>query len=417
MSRPSRTPSQEAPLVDGERAALLALVRLEGMGPNRLRWLLETERYPSQAIAALRAGRLPGPDRPRPRGLSGTVAQGWFNQIRRIDGHQLLDDHRRIGVNVLAPADPDWPFPNDPEPPVILFVAGDVSALHHPLKAAIVGTRRCTSVGRKVAQGFGRDLTSAGVSVVSGLALGIDGSAHLGALASLAGAGGTAKPIGVVASGIDHVYPTKHADLWQEVIAKGVLISETPLGVAPSRWRFPARNRLIAGLSDVVIVVESHRAGGALLTVDEAAERGVPVLAVPGSVLAPSSVGTNALLLDGCAPVRSASDVTELLGLSTASFLTDASPTDLSAIDARHGEGTRRATPQSLDGRPVELLDFGLSAALVREVAAGPVHVDALVAATGRPLTEVLSMIRQLLVDERVVLDGNWVGPAARGGG
>ena len=129
---------------------------------------------------------------------------------------------------------------------------------------------------------------------MSGLASGIDAAAHRGALAA-----GSAPPIGVVGSGLDTVYPRGQERLWRDVASAGVLLSEAPLGGAPERWRFPARNRVIAALADVVVVVESHRRGGSLHTVDEADRRGVEVMAVPGSVRNPAAAGTNELLAEG----------------------------------------------------------------------------------------------------------------------
>jgi DNA processing protein len=149
--------------------------------------------------------------------------------------------------------------------------------------------------------------------VVSGLALGIDGAAHRGVLE----AGGS--PVGVVGSGFDVVYPSRHRDLWERVGEAGVLLGEAPLGARPEAWRFPARNRIIAALSHLVVVVESHAAGGAMLTVKEAADRGIPVMAVPGSVRSSSSAGTNLLIADGCAPVLDTTDVIVALGLTAAS--------------------------------------------------------------------------------------------------
>jgi DNA processing protein len=174
-----------------------------------------------------------------------------------------------------------------------------------------------------VAAELGAELSRAGVVVVSGLARGIDGAAHEGALAGW-DAGG-APPVGVAGSGLDVVYPPEHARLWARVARAGALLSEAPLGARPEAWRFPWRNRLLAALAQVVVVVESHRGGGSMLTVDAAARRGVPVMAVPGSVRSPASAGTNTLLADGCAPVRDAADVLAALGLTRAGIEDDVS--------------------------------------------------------------------------------------------
>jgi DNA processing protein len=157
------------------------------------------------------------------------------------------------------------------------------------------------------------------VVVVSGLARGIDGAAHEGALAGWEAGG--APPVGVAGSGLDVIYPPGHARLWTRVARAGALLSEAPLGARPEAWRFPWRNRLLAALSQLVVVVESHLGGGSMLTVDAAARRGVPVMAVPGSIRSPASAGTNTLLAEGCAPVRDTADVLAALGLSQAGTL------------------------------------------------------------------------------------------------
>ncbi len=203
-------------------------------------------------------------------------------------------------------------FVDDPEPPAVLFHRGNPDVIAGP-RVAIVGTRKCTRYGHDIARSFARDLSLAGVGVVSGLAMGIDAAAHQGAVAA-----GGAPPIAVVANGLDTVYPRANRALWEEVVSQGVVLSEGPMGTEPERWRFPARNRIVAALADIVIVVESHARGGSMHTVTEAERRGVPVMAVPGPIHSPATEGTNALLRDGCAPVCSVDDVLIHLGMSSA---------------------------------------------------------------------------------------------------
>ncbi len=301
-----------------ELAARLVVMRLSGVGPRRAHWLIGPSAI--DAVQALRSGLLPETLGPAPPGVNHGVVETWRAEAARIDGHDELGRHRLAGVHVVGPTDPCWPFADDPDPPVLLFASGPLDAVLRSSspRVGIVGTRRCSTVGRRVARALGADLTEAGVSVVSGLALGIDGAAHMGALSGLdrcAERGPDSPlPIAVVATGLDRVYPVANQGLWTELAQRGLVLSEAPLGSAPERWRFPARNRLIAGLSSLVVVVESHSKGGALLTVDEAADRGVPVAAVPGSVLSAASAGSNALLMDGCPPVRGAQDVLDLIG-------------------------------------------------------------------------------------------------------
>lgn len=294
---------------DDERAALVALLGLPGMGPARLSAVLERAGSAVAGWASVRAGDLDGIDL-RIVAERAALVERWQGAARRTDPVEVLGRHTAAGVEVLVPGDDTWPaaLASDPEPPRLLFVRGDASLLEGP-GVAVVGTRRCTAGGAQVAGRFGAGLADAGLMVVSGLALGVDGAAHRGALAA------AGVPLGVVGSGLDVVYPARHRQLWSEVAEHGVLVTEAPLGAAPERWRFPARNRIIAALSLAVVVVESGARGGSMSTAAEAAERGVPVLAVPGSVLADQSAGTNQLLFDGAAVARDVADVLAALGV------------------------------------------------------------------------------------------------------
>ena len=180
---------------------------------------------------------------------------------------------------------------DDRAAPEVLFSRGSIAQLDRPC-VALVGTRSATHYGSGVAAELGADLSDAGVVVVSGLAAGIDAAAHEGALAP----GCPAPPVAVVGGGVDVVYPASSSRLWARLELAGGILSEAAPGAAPERWRFPLRNRLIAALAHVLVVVESHKRGGALHTVTAADERGVTVLAVPGSVRSPASEGTNSLL-------------------------------------------------------------------------------------------------------------------------
>ena len=225
---------------------------------------------------------------------------------------------------------------------------------------------------------LGSGLAAAGVTVVSGLALGIDGAAHRGALAA-----DGAPVVGVVGSGLDIVYPRGNRDLWDAVADAGTLLSEAPLGAEPEGWRFPARNRLLAALADVVVVVESKRAGGSMHTVEEAIRREVTVMAVPGSVRNPAAAGTNLLLSEGCAPACSTEDVLVALGLATAGMARDGVLRGLP--DVRHPPGVRidAGSLDPLQQRLLELLDDGpvsLDMLVLRAAAPAP---DVLVAAEG----------------------------------
>ncbi len=288
---------------------LVGLLGLPKLGPRRLRRLLSTFGDPGAAWAAVCTGRLDGvPLHVKVEDRQDLVDQ-WRASALQIDVDELVPAHVRRGITLLGPDDPYWPeaFAVDPDPPLVVFVQGDPALLSAPA-VAIVGTRRCTAAGAATARELGHDLADAGIGTVSGLALGIDGAAHRGCLAG----GGPA--LGVVATGLDIVYPRKHAGLWDQIATEGVLASEAPLGTPGERWRFPARNRLIAALGMVVVVVESRRRGGSMLTVESAIERDIEVLAVPGPVRSGASDGPNQLLSEGCSVVRDATDVLVALG-------------------------------------------------------------------------------------------------------
>lgn len=233
----------------------------------------------------------------------------WQAMARKTEPLEVLERYRSRDIGVWSRYG-NYParLTADEHAPSVLFYQGDVDALCAPT-VAIIGTRHCTAEGRAHAATFGQELSEAGVSVVSGLALGIDGAAHEGVLRAVDGA----PPIGVVGSGLDIEYPKRHRGLWHNVRRSGLLISESPLGATPEPWRFPARNRIIAGLADLVLVVESHDTGGSLLTVDQALERDVSVMAVPGSIRSPASRGSNRLLGEGAVPACSTRDVLDLL--------------------------------------------------------------------------------------------------------
>lgn len=292
-----------------------AIASLGGVGPARLRVLLDAGE-PGEVWTRICDGSLHG-DATVVAGLgprTQTLCTRWRDAARSIDPAECARRGARLGLSLLDAADPRYPaaFRGDIEPPPLLWVAGDPGYVHGRT-VAIVGTRRCTRYGHDIARRLGAELTAAGVSVVSGLALGIDAAAHAGALE--VGEAGAA-PVGVVGTGLDVVYPRRNRGLWDQVRARGTLMSEAPPGAVAEPWRFPARNRLIAALADAVVVVESTERGGSLYTVDEAMARDVGVWAVPGPITSPASVGTNRLLADGASPLLDVADLLDALGVS-----------------------------------------------------------------------------------------------------
>jgi DNA processing protein len=197
---------------------------------------------------------------------------------------------------------------HDPPPMLFLRGAAGPELLGHPA-VAVVGARSCSAYGRSVARSLARDLAAAGVVVVSGMARGIDGEAHRGAL------DGGGRTVAVLGCGIDRDYPAAHAELARRIVETGLIVSEYEPGVEPAPWRFPARNRIIAGLCRATLVIEARERSGALITADFALEEGREVLAVPGEITSSLSAGTNALLRLGATPVTSADDVLEAYGI------------------------------------------------------------------------------------------------------
>jgi DNA processing protein len=198
------------------------------------------------------------------------------------------------------------------DPPLMLYVQGDVQALHHPRRLAMVGSRNPTPQGEANARQFAHALGEAGVCVVSGLALGVDGAAHEGALQA------GAPTIAVVGTGLDRVYPKRHLSLAHRIGAHGAIVSEYPLGTPPLAAHFPQRNRIIAGLSQGTLVVEAAVQSGSLITARLAAEQGREVFAIPGSIHSPQARGCHALIRQGAKLVESAQDILEDLHMASA---------------------------------------------------------------------------------------------------
>jgi DNA processing protein len=291
-------------------AYVVAMSHLPNVGPVRLRALLGAGdpattwadvvrgvAHRHASVAAALGTRAP------------EQATAWRQAAKDIDPATLWQACGDAGVGVLVAGQSGYPdaLAVAPEPPVILFSRGDPDGLVGA-RVGIVGTRRSTRYGLDLAWELGHDLAAVGVSVVSGLALGIDGAAHAGCLAAEG-----APPIAVVGCGLDRPYPRRHGALWHQVATAGVVLGEYPLGSPPEAWHFPARNRIIAALSDVLVVVESDVTGGSLITAEQAALHGVPVFAVPGPVRSAASAGTNQLIADGVQVCTGVDDV--LLGL------------------------------------------------------------------------------------------------------
>jgi len=371
-------------------AWVTALASLDGMGPSSLRALLAQHETADEAWRTVRRGGFSPPPSavPGPPGRAERVVAAWATTAATFDVAGCWQRHVEAGIGIVLRGTASYPaaFVDDPLPPSILFHLGDPDVVVGT-RVAIVGTRDCTRYGYDLAFEMARDLSTAGISVVSGLALGIDSAAHAGALDA-----DLAPPIAVVGSGLDVVYPRRNGPLWRRVAARGVVWSEYPLGSPAVAWHFPSRNRLIAALADVVVVVESHGKGGALLTADDAEQRGRPVMAVPGPVHSPSSVGCNELLAQSpaTAMARNATDVLVAIGLQSRS---------------QRPSTERRPSPAPDDRVVLDALGWQ------------PATLDHLLLRTGRSIPELASALVRLEHDGWVAPRGGWYERVAKPGG
>jgi DNA processing protein len=233
----------------------------------------------------------------------------------RFDAPAELERLAGLGFRFLPRSDPSFPpllaAIHDPPPGLFLRGEANVATLARPA-ISIVGARACSAYGRQVGRALGRDLAAAGLVVVSGMARGVDAEAHGGALE----AAGTT--VAVLGCGIDRDYPAAHRELARQIAEAGLIVAEYAPGVEPAPWRFPARNRIIAGLCAATVVVEARERSGALITADLALEEGREVFAVPGEITSSLSAGSNALLRLGATPLTCAQDVLESYGLQVA---------------------------------------------------------------------------------------------------
>jgi DNA processing protein len=244
-------------------------------------------------------------------GLSPRIAERLLQVRASVDLDKVLASMETKGITVLTWEDEGYPFrlKEIDQPPPVLYVRGAIE-MEDSWSVAVVGTRRVSAYGRQVADDLSSFLASNGVTVVSGLARGVDSIAHQSALK----AGG--RSIAVLGCGVDRIYPPEHVQLAERLIASGALISDYPPGTSPDASNFPPRNRIISGLSMATVVVEAGETSGALITAQFAIDQGREVFAVPGNILAPQSKGTNRLISQGARPMLSANDLLDVLNLT-----------------------------------------------------------------------------------------------------
>lgn len=337
-----------------EKAYWIALNKVAGIGAVRLAALLSVC---GSASAAWRASI----HDLKAAGLDRRTLESLLQARRTLDVAAEWDQVQRSNVQVITWLDDNYPanLRQIDAPPPLLFVRGDLQP-SDLWAIGVVGTRRASVYGREVAHTLSRDLAAQGITIVSGLAIGVDTVAHKAALEA------EGRTVAVLGSGVDRIYPPENRGLAQKIIEQGALVSEYPLGTRPDANNFPPRNRIISGLSKGVVIVEAGERSGALITAHFAAEQGRDVFAVPGSILHPGSAGCNALIQQGATPLLAVGDVLKQLEMEQVAM--------------------RRAAHAAI---PVDAQEAGLLALLNRE----PQHIDDLVRQASLPAPQITSLL------------------------
>ncbi len=332
---------------------------VSGIGPRRLSLLLNSFGNLGVAWQASETQLQQAGLEPQPR-------ENFLHLRKKLDLDFEIDRVQQAGAYLLTLADPDYPplLKTLSDPPVVLYVRGSVLAVDQSA-LSIVGTRKATHYGLETAFKLAGALAKQGVTIISGLAHGIDTAAHRGAL----NAGG--RTFAVMGCGVDQIYPNDNRDLADAIVENGALISEFPLGTPPEARNFPRRNRIISGLALGVLVVEAPEGSGALITADTAAEQGRDVFAVPGNIFSPASRGPNRLIQEGAKLVMSATDILDELQLA-------------------YGRAEARTVAET--AVPANEIE----AQIVKCLSADPLHVDDVARACGLPIAQVTSTLTLL---------------------
>ncbi len=336
----------------------LTLQRIPGLGAGTLRFLLERFGGVEVVFAAPRAE------------LEAVLGRSRAAVEQILAGPRILDAERawleQPEHQLLTVLDERYPplLRELPQPPMVLFVAGALAHLLRP-QIAIVGSRNPTASGVANAKAFAQALVQAGFAITSGLALGIDGAAHRGALAA------EGYTVAVLGNGIDEIYPARHEELSREIVRHGAIVSEFPLGTPPKAENFPRRNRIISGLSQGTLVVEAALQSGSLITARLAVEQGREVFAVPGSIHSPLARGCHALIREGAKLVETTTDILE----------------ELRAFQRSPPLATVAPAPLALDARMQQLVDL---------LGHDPLSIDVLVERSGLTTHTVSSMLLEM---------------------
>lgn len=340
-----------------DRRFWVAFTLVKGIGAVRLQALLDT-------FGDLASAWNASPLELTGAGLSPKIVERVLLARQQVNLDDYLASVHAAGISILTWDDAQYParLKQIDQPPPVLYVRGQLSA-EDDWSVAIVGTRAISPYGRQVTEELASTLAQNGITIVSGLARGVDAAAHNAALK----AGG--RSLGVLGSGVDKIYPPEHRALAEKMSEQGAILSDYAPGTPPDAANFPPRNRIISGLARAVIVIEAGESSGALITASFAAEQGREVFAVPGSIYSPNSKGPNRLIANGARPLLSPADLLNALDLTSNS--------------------ERRQIRQNLPVEPVE-------AALWNLLGAEPLHVDEIRARSGLPIEKVSAALTMM---------------------
>lgn len=283
-----------------EQCYWIWLSRIEGLGPIKIKQLLEIYKSPEQIW------KLSKKELVAIKGIGEKLAEKILDLSYRENLNKYIEYMQKFDIGIITIQDENYPekLKHIYDSPFILYYRGNKELLSNSKIVAMVGCRECSKYGEYVSKKFSYELAKKGICIISGMAKGIDSYSHLGCI----GAGG--KTIAVLGSGIDQIYPKENTALYNQILkTDGLILSEYVIGTKPTRLNFPARNRIISGVSDSVIVVEAKEKSGTLNTVDFALEQGKDVFVIPGNITSSSSVGTNELIKQGAKCITCVEDV------------------------------------------------------------------------------------------------------------
>jgi DNA processing protein len=328
---------------------------VKGIGAVRLQTLLdyfddleEAWNAPADALSAA--------------GLPAKIVENFTRLRNSVDLEKYCEQIQKKGISVLTWQDEEYPerLKQIVQPPPVLYILGSIEAADD-WSVAVVGTRRITPYGRQVAEDLATFLARNRITVVSGLARGVDAVAHQAVIRS----GG--RTLAVLGSGVDRIYPPEHRQLAEQITRQGAIISDYPPGTPPESINFPPRNRIISGLSQATVVVEASETSGAMITANFAAEQGREVFAVPGSIISPQSKGANRLIQRGAHPLLQAEDIIDVLNMSllsehrTARSVLPADQTEASLLKVLGDEPLHVDEIRSQSGLPIDVVSATLT--------------------------------------------------------